>query len=321
MPHSTQAIFKVNPLGKTFACEISGPDFSEPLSDDAFQELTEIVNKYGVAIVRKTKADDDSLIALGRRFGDLDSVRQHYKNGLIKPRVPKYEIFDVGNLNEKDEIVNPQNDPQRLASGNGNATWHADGAFNPRRTGISILRGVELPPKGTGGHTEYIDSRTAYEDLPPETKEKIKDYVTCNSIFHNRKVANPDSPLFAHINVLDHITAKHKLIQTHEGSGRHNIYITSYAHHIDGMDIEEGQAILKEIFDHCKQEKYKFYHHWENNNDVAIWDNTCVLHRATHGSYEGKYRRDMRRVSVFDMTKWGYGENKVEDAENQAPSQ
>jgi alpha-ketoglutarate-dependent 2,4-dichlorophenoxyacetate dioxygenase len=87
------------------------------------------------------------------------------------------------------------------------------------------------------------------------------------------------------------------------------------------MDIEEGQALLKQVWDHCLQEKYIFHHHWENPGDIAIWDNTCVLHRATHGSYEGKYRRDMRRVSVFDMSKMGYGENRVEDAIGQAPSQ
>jgi alpha-ketoglutarate-dependent 2,4-dichlorophenoxyacetate dioxygenase len=87
------------------------------------------------------------------------------------------------------------------------------------------------------------------------------------------------------------------------------------------MDTEEGQALLKQVWDHCLQEKYIFHHHWESPGDIAIWDNTCVLHRATHGSYEGKYRRDMRRVSVFDMSKMGYGENRVEDAIGQAPSQ
>jgi alpha-ketoglutarate-dependent 2,4-dichlorophenoxyacetate dioxygenase len=235
-------------------------------------------------------------------------------------RIPLYEIFDVSNLNIKNEI-DDRSDPWRAAGANGNATWHADGAFNPRRTGLSLLRAVEIPPKEVGGHTEYIDSRTAYDDLSPSMKERIEEYVTCNSIFHNRKTANPDSPLFKDIDVMKNITSRHMLVQTHEPSGRKNLYITSYAHHIEGLDIEEGQKLLDELREHCKQEKYRFDLHWENPGDVAIWDNTAVLHRATQGSFLRTHRRDVRRVSVFDMTKWGYGLNTVEDAIGQAPSQ
>lgn len=263
-------------------------------------------------------------IAFASRFGELDSVKQHYINhpkGFAALRIPLYEIFDVSNLDEQNEIFDLAKDPRRKTAANGNATWHADGAFNPRRTGLSLLRAVELPPKGTGGHTEFADSRTAYDDLSQEMRERIEDYVTCNSIIHNRQTANPGSPLFKDINVLDHITARHRLVQTHEGSGRKNLYITSYAHHIEGLPIEEGQKLLDELREHCKKDKYRYDLQWESSGDIAIWDNTAVLHRATNGSFEGKHRRDMRRVSVFDMTKWGYGLNTVEDAEGQAPSQ
>jgi alpha-ketoglutarate-dependent 2,4-dichlorophenoxyacetate dioxygenase len=152
-------------------------------------------------------------------------------------------------------------------------------------------------------------------------KDRIDKYVTCNSIFHNRKTANPDSPLFKDIDVMKNISSRHRLVQIHEPSGRKNLYITSYAHHIEGISTEEGQKLLDELREHCIKEKYRFDLHWENPGDVAIWDNTSVLHRATKGEYSRKYRRDVRRVSVFDMTKWGYGLNSVEDAIGQAPSQ
>jgi alpha-ketoglutarate-dependent 2,4-dichlorophenoxyacetate dioxygenase len=103
--------------------------------------------------------------------------------------------------------------------------------------------------------------------------------------------------------------AKHKIAQVHEPSGRMNIYAMSYTHSIEGMSLEEGQKLLKRIFKHCQQDKYRFVHNWEDEGDVAIWDNTAVLHRATHGSYEQKYRRDMRRVSCFDSSSAAYGEN------------
>lgn len=40
---------------------------------------------------------------------------------------------------------------------------------------------MELPPAGMGGETEFLDARTAYEDLPEEKKEEIKDYVGMNT--------------------------------------------------------------------------------------------------------------------------------------------
>jgi alpha-ketoglutarate-dependent 2,4-dichlorophenoxyacetate dioxygenase len=238
-------------------------------------------------------------------------------------RIPLFEIFDVSNLNDRNEIMDVSKDANKMAAANGNATWHADGAFNPRRTGISILRGVEIPPKEVGGHTEYSDSRAAYDALSPEMKDQIENYVTCNSLLYNRQIANPGNPLF-HGNGKDPITsvtARHRLVQTHEASGRKNLYLTSYASHIEGIPVEEGQKLLNELREHCRKEESVYRLQWENANDVAIWDNTAVLHRATQGAFTSKYRRDVRRVSVFDMTKWGYGLNRREDAENQAPSQ
>lgn len=308
---------KVTPLAPTFAVEVEGVDFSKPVPDDILHEVKDIANKYGVVIFRKTALDDHKLIAFGRRFGELDSTAQHRIPG--RPiRIPLDEIFDVSNLNETNEIITDKN-PVRLAAKNGNATWHADGAFNPRRTGLSLLRAVELPPKGTGGETEYSDSRAAYDDLSDEMKDKIKDLVGCNSIFHNRKTANPDMEMFKNINPMDRPMAKHKIASFHEPSQRFSLYVTSYTHHIEGMPIDEGQKLIKELFEHVQKEKYKFVHHWESAGDMALWDNTAVLHRATHGTYGTKYRRDVRRVSVFDTGSAAYGENDASTYGQQAP--
>lgn len=74
-------------------------------------------------------------------------------------------------------------------------SFHVDSAFNPRRAGISLLLSHQLPPKGTGGDTEFADTRTAYDDLDGETKERVKDYVLWHSQHHSRRRANPGNPL------------------------------------------------------------------------------------------------------------------------------
>ena len=309
--------FHAKQVHPTFACEIDGLDLSQPISDNNFKELKTCLHKYGVVVIRSANlADDEAHIDFSRLFGEVEKSK--YRNPHMRA-LPFPEIFDISNLDEKGEIVTVSNE-KRMTAIRGNALWHADGSFNPRRTYVSCLRAVELPPKDTGGHTEYADARQAYEDLPEHTKAKIKDLVVAHSFFHNRKTANPDSPLFKDINVMDQPLARHKLVPTHEPSGRPMLYVTSYAHHIEGMSLEEGQKLLQELSDHVKQPKYVFEHHWANPGDVAIWDNTAVLHRATPGLYEGKHRRDMRRTCIMDDSKDAYGLNDPELAKNQANS-
>jgi alpha-ketoglutarate-dependent 2,4-dichlorophenoxyacetate dioxygenase len=301
----------------TFACEISGLDLSQPISDKDFDFIRDALHRYGVVVIpRANLSGDGAHIEFSRRFGEVE--RSKWRSPHMRA-LPYQEIFDISNLDEKDQIVTNSNE-KRTTAIRGNALWHADGSFNPRRTYVSMLRAVELPPAGTGGETEYADARQAYEDLPEETKDRIKDLVAVHSFLHNRQTANPDSPLFKDRSVLDEPLARHKLVPVHEPTGRPLLYVTSYAHHIEGMSIEEGQKLLRELTAHATQPKYVFRHAWKDNGDVVIWDNTAVLHRATPGNYEGKYRRDMRRTCVMDASKDAYGLNNPEDAKNQRAS-
>ena len=301
----------------TFACEIEELDLSQGISEAQFQEVQNALHKYGVVVIRKANFPDDKAhIDFSRNFGEVEKSK--YRNPHMRS-LNYPEIFDISNLDEKGEVVTNSNE-KRTTAIRGNALWHSDGSFNPRRTYVSCLRAVELPPKSMGGHTEYADARQAYADLSEETKEKIKDLVAVHSFYHNRKTANPDSPLFKDINVMEYPLARHKLVPIHEPTGRPMLYVTSYAHHIQGMPVEEGQKLLKELSDHCRQPKYVFEHHWESPGDIAIWDNTAVLHRATPGLYEGKHRRDMRRTCVMDDSKDAYGLNDPALAKNQANS-
>jgi alpha-ketoglutarate-dependent taurine dioxygenase len=61
MPHGTEDDLQVTPLGETLACEVSGVDFSQPISEATFNKFNEIIAKYGIVMLRKTSFDDDSL--------------------------------------------------------------------------------------------------------------------------------------------------------------------------------------------------------------------------------------------------------------------
>lgn len=299
--------------GHTIGAEVRGLDFSTPIPDAVSDDLLAALHKHGVLVARATNVTDDTMIALGSKWGPLDNIKAHKKAGRAF-RLAADEIFDVSNIDADDRIITAE-DELRTSSKRGNTLWHADGAYNPRRSGVSIIRAVELPPKGLGGETEFLDSRTAYEDLPEAKKAEIQNYVGMNTLLWNRKQANPDMPAFANIDCTQVPLAKHRIAQIHEPTGRGNLYVGSYNHHIEGLPVEEGRRITDELMAHVTQEKYKLAVHYEHVGDVVFWDNTAVLHRATVGAYDGKYRRDMRRISTFDGSRWAYGENDPANSE------
>ena len=62
---------------------------------------------------------------------------------------------------------------------------------------------------------------------------------------------------------------RHKLVQTHEASGRTNLYIAAHAHHIEGKPVDEGQAILTDLLKFAGQERFVFNVAWENPGDLG----------------------------------------------------
>ena len=160
-------------------------------------------------------------------------------------------------------------------------------------------------------------TRGAYDNLDPEIKKTLldNDYIAAHSIVHSKKLAAPD--FFAHVDPLKHAMGRHKLVQRHEKSGQMNIYLAAHIHHIEGHP--DSQAFFDSLFRHCTQDKYVIEFDWEDEGDLLIWDNTCTMHRALGGTFEGKYRRDMRRVTVHDSSSQAWGLNEHTDIRQGLP--
>ncbi|OCT44184.1 Alpha-ketoglutarate-dependent 2,4-dichlorophenoxyacetate dioxygenase [Cladophialophora carrionii] len=308
-PETEFKTLKIKKLHPTFAAEIEGVDFSKPLEDDVFREILAASAKYGVIVFRKTGLDDTGHVEFSRRFGELDDIRPYMTNGR-KPRYGYYELFDAGNIDPDTNTV-LQPDSPRAQYNKGNALFHVDSSFNPRRASYSILKAHELPPPNTGGNTGFADTRTAWDELDPELKAELleKDYVGAHSLYSSRKKAAPD--FFKDLNVNDYPMHKHKIVQKHEPSGRMNLYIAAHMDHIVGVSPEKSKELMDKLMAHATQDKYTLSIPWHEPTDLVIWDNTCVMHRAEGGSFAGKYRRDLRRTTVHDDSSQAWGLNKA----------
>ncbi|KAF2187324.1 alpha-ketoglutarate-dependent 2,4-dichlorophenoxyacetate dioxygenase [Zopfia rhizophila CBS 207.26] len=296
----------VKELHPTFGAEISGVVFPNP-PEEQFNEILAAMAKYGVCVFRSTGMDDTAHVQFSRRMGELDDIRPYMKGGR-KMRYHYYELFDAGNVDEYGQVIDPDSPKAQYQKGNG--LFHVDSSFNPRRASYSILKAHELPPPGYGGNTDFADSRTAFDDLPSGLKAELleNDYVAAHCMAHSRKTAAPE--FFKDLDVESQPMHKHRIAQLHEPSQRMNLYIAAHAHHVEGVSKEKSDELLRTLLEHATQEKYRISVPWENVNDLIIWDNTCVLHRAGGGTFQGKYKRDLRRTTVHDASSTAWGLNK-----------
>lgn len=307
MTVSTNITF--TPLHSTFVAQVEGVDFTKPVPDSVIEQLKEGIAKYGVLVFRKANVDNDAHVAFSRRFGELDKMPFIRRRGRF-PEQP--HIFDVSNMTDDGVIVQKENRAQAMLS-KGNELWHADMQYHPRRDKYSILRAWAIPPKGCGGETEFADSRTAYEELSQEWKDKVNTLVADCSLIHNRRAAAPD--LYKGVDPYDWSISRWKAVYPHEESGRTNLYVTSYCYKFDGYSIEESQKMIQELIDLGTKPQNVYRVLWEQPGDMVMWDNTAVWHRALDSSaWKFKYKRDMRRTNTFDDGPNAWGENEVGNA-------
>ncbi|EXJ83360.1 alpha-ketoglutarate-dependent 2,4-dichlorophenoxyacetate dioxygenase [Capronia coronata CBS 617.96] len=321
MPHATEPVFQhiqVKQLAPTFGAEVTGIDFSKPVEPEVFKEIHDAITEYGVLVFRRAALDDARHVAFSRLFGELDDVKPYLGLGR-QNRFPFDELFDVSNLEDDGSLV--QVGSKRDHVSKGNSLFHVDSAFNPRRAGYSLLRAHELPPPGYGGNTDFADTRTAYDELPPDLKAKLSemDYVGANSLWHSRKKACPDSEFLRDMDPEAYPFGRHRILQLHEPSGRTNLYIANHLHHLEYLDgtrvaEPEGTELIETLLNHASQPKYLLSVDWREPGDLICWDNTAVMHRAGEFKGMGKYKRDMRRTTVHDgsSSAWGLNDHTLE---------
>src|SRR5262249_13930111 len=148
-----------------------------------------------------------------------------------------------------------------------------------------------VPP--ADGDTEFADERAAYDALPAATKARIEGLVASHSIWHSRLLSGFPEPTEEEL--ASRPPAEHAIAQTHPTSGRKTLYLASHASHIVGIPPEEGRPLLKDLIDFATQPRFVYRHRW-TRGDIVIWDNRCVLHRATPFD-DLIHPRDMRRTT------------------------
>jgi alpha-ketoglutarate-dependent taurine dioxygenase len=283
---------QVTPSDATLGAELSNVRLND-LDDETWREVEEAFNEYGVLVIHDQYLSLDEEIAFARRFGEF--ARYDGSSSLKSPdhETPQGDpvITVVGNVDKDGKHFTDPNDPW-IRNGGGNEGWHSDSSFQRLGAKTSVLAGIEVTKEG--GQTEFADMRAAYDVLPAETRDRLSTLRAWHSIRYSRAALGAvDMELPEDPTTLP--GAEHSLVRRHPVTGRPSLVLGSHVCHIFGMDTAEGQPLAKNLLEEACQPPRLYSHTWRAG-DVVLWDNRCVLHRATR--YNLSERRLLEHVRI-----------------------
>ena len=225
--------------------------------------------------------DDDQQVVFSKYFG--------------RPEVGKGANPAAGspfsrqsNLDIKTGEIIQAND-RRMLYQKGNMLWHMDSSFKVHSSLCSILTAREVPLEG--GNTEFASTRFAYESLSKLQRTTIAELEVEHDIRRSRELTGY---VYEPETAKNFIVARHKLVRTNPSTGRKSLLIGVHACGIVGWSDEKSRELLNDLL--ARAEQSVFSHQWRNN-DIVIWDNQAVVHRAT--PYDAsRYRRLMQRTTI-----------------------
>ena len=234
---------------------------------------------------------DEQQLVFSRNFGELEVT---LAGQMAKPEDrrlgDRLELGDISNLTARNEL-RARDDRSRMYA-LANRLWHSDASFRAVGAGYTLLHGRVVPSKG--GNTEFADMRAAYDALDDATKAEIEDLVTEHSIvFSREQIGFTD---YAEGNADKLRPVRHRLVITHPVTGRKSLYLSSHIGGIVGWPVPEARAFIRDLMEHATQPQFVYAHEWRVN-DLVMWDNRTVMHRARRFD-DLREVRDLRRTSI-----------------------
>jgi taurine dioxygenase len=276
--------FKVKPLHPVLGCEITGITLAEAVSPTMFTKVYEAFLDYELILFRNVDLPPATQVAFARNFGEVQvHVLSQYHGYKEHP-----EIYMLSNL---DKDGNPSGKhPDR-----GTLYWHTDGSWKERTGQATMMYSEIVPPLGDGGETQFADMYSGYDLLPADIKTKIDDKRAIHNFTFSRKRRHGEDPLTAEQSAKVPPVA-HLIVRTHPETERKAIFLGDHAESIEGMDYDEGRALIEELNVLTTPSVNTYSHTWQPR-ECMVWDNRCTLHRAT-GFDEARFKRVMRRCTI-----------------------
>lgn len=261
-------------LRPALGVEVTGVE--QTLDDTVVNRCLEALKWRGVLLIRGLHLDDESQLAFSRELGTVLAPGGR-------------EIFKVS----LDPAVNPAAEYLK-----GTFQWHIDDTTSdvPAKATMLTARHVAM----VGGGTEFASTYAAYEALPEQDRKRYERLRVVHSFEASQRLITPN-PTDEQVAAWRTVPTRETSLVWHRRDGRASLALGATADHIVGMDPDLSRELLDELLDWATQERFRYTHEWQVD-DVVIWDNTGMLHRAL--PYDPSSQRTMHRTTLTGEEAW-----------------
>ena len=269
------------PSGQACGARVTGIDLTRPLDAGTIAEIRAAWLDHHVLSFPGQKMNEDDLERFTGYFGGFGD------DPFIRPIPGHDHIIAVKRRADETAPLFAEN-------------WHSDWSFQARPPAGTCLCGIQIPPHG--GDTMFANQQLAFDRMPQDLRSRLDGVVAVHSaqrgyapkgsygvrdVGRSMDIVNSEDA-FA--------TQRHPLVRAHPETGRRGLFgCAGYIIALEGC--EDGEALLREVFDWQTRPEVVYSHRWKPNS-LVIWDNRVVLHRAT-GGYDG-YDRLLHRTTIAD---------------------
>ena len=257
--------FSVRPLTPNLGAEIIGVNLAEGVDDKVFRAIYQAFLQYQVLLFGPRNLPSAQQVSFARRFGE---VQIHVMNQYHADGFP--ELYRLSNLDANGK-------PNGRHPDKGTLEWHTDGSWRRVTGQATIIYGEVVA--GTGGETQFCDMYGAFDRLDPPWKARIANLRAVHSLDFSRTRRHGEDPM-TEAQRLATPPVDHPVVRTHPETGRDCLYLGDHAEYIVGMPYDEGRAVIEELNALAVHPDLTYEHRWQPG-ELIVWDNRCLMHRAT----------------------------------------
>lgn len=272
---------RIEPLPGGFGAVIAGLDLRHPLDTASSAAIHEALAQHAVVVFPAQSLRQADLVAVSRALGE--------------PVVHHVSAYQGDGHPEIMVLSNNIENGKPLGAPNNGVLWHSDHIYKARPVSYTLLYGHEVPP--IAGDTLFADMRAAADALSARDRADLaartarhsfaesyrKNYLAAAPLTEAMCAANPD--------------VDHPVLRTHPSTGRAAVFVDPDSTiSISGLAPADNDATLARLFAFLDDPALLYRHRWRQG-DLVIWDNRCLMHRAT-GYDDSSHRRVMWRTQL-----------------------
>ena len=245
------------------------------LEQNQVDEIKNTLSQFGVIFIKNQKLDPEAYQNFAKSIG----------HPVVYPRLK--------GLDEKFPFINViERKPEDKNLSFGSSWLHQDTSYLAKdRPRYTMLMGIEIPIGQ--GNTIFSSGFNAYEKLPKEIKDKIKNATGIFSSAGPIAVTRLEREKEMGIKSSESMEAEHEIVKTVKN--KKTLYISpGHLMEIKNVDDQEANYLKDYLIEHVNKKEFIFSYEW-SKGDICLWDNLSVLHMASEIK---NCRRVMHRITI-----------------------